>query len=145
MKKIKTKIKTKKNSTSNPSVVSDSGVPESRVTDAAEKLNVEIKPKTQRRRFTAEYKLRILEKYDNSPRGEKGALLRREGLYSSQIIAWRKAREESLKKGLDQKRGPKKKTNPLQPKLTALEKEVARLKDIVPRAQCEGKSFVKRI
>src|SRR3954453_15855951 len=47
----------------------------------------------RRRSFTAEYKLAIVAEYDRLPAGEKGALLRREGLYSSHIIKWRRARD----------------------------------------------------
>src|SRR5665213_2128903 len=51
----------------------------------------------QRRRFTPDYKLAILADYDRlSGAGEKGALLRREGLYSSHIVEWRRAREAGL-------------------------------------------------
>jgi transposase-like protein len=45
----------------------------------------------KRRAFTAEYKARAVTEYDAAPNGEKGALLRREGLYSSHIIEWRRA------------------------------------------------------
>jgi transposase len=47
----------------------------------------------RRRSFTAEYKLSMVAEYDRLPAGEKGALLRREGLYSSHIIEWRRARD----------------------------------------------------
>jgi transposase len=47
----------------------------------------------RRRSFTAEYKLAMVAEYDRLPTGEKGALLRREGLYSSHIIEWRRARD----------------------------------------------------
>lgn len=47
--------------------------------------------RSRRRTFTAEYKARMVEEYDAAPNGEKGALLRREGLYSSHIIEWRRA------------------------------------------------------
>lgn len=47
----------------------------------------------KRRSFTHAYKLRILEEYDTAPAGEKGALLRREGLYDSSIQLWRKQRD----------------------------------------------------
>ena len=46
-----------------------------------------------RRSFTVEYKLAMVAEYDRLPTGEKGALLRREGLYSSHIIEWRRARD----------------------------------------------------
>jgi transposase-like protein len=46
-----------------------------------------------RRRFTAEYKLALITEYENAPNGEKGAILRREGLYSSHVIEWTRARD----------------------------------------------------
>ena len=46
-----------------------------------------------RRAFTPEYKLAIVTEYENAPNGEKGAILRREGLYSSHIIEWTRARD----------------------------------------------------
>ena len=50
----------------------------------------EVISKPQRRRYTAEYKLRMLQEYDACEQpGEKGALLRREGIYSSNISTWR--------------------------------------------------------
>jgi transposase len=56
----------------------------------------------QRRRFTAAYKLAILERYDAcTGNGEKGALLRREGLYTSSVTEWRRARDAGALGGLD--------------------------------------------
>src|SRR5699024_3838379 len=55
----------------------------------------------KRRRFTAEYKLQILQGYDTAPKGEKGAILRREGLYDSSIQLWRKQRNNGALKNLD--------------------------------------------
>ena len=54
----------------------------------------------KRRTFTAEYKLRILAEYDAAEPGEKGALLRREGLYSSHLVEWRRARDAGALGGL---------------------------------------------
>src|SRR5579863_1095557 len=56
----------------------------------------------RRRSFTAEYKSAILDEYDALPLGspERGALLRREGLYTSHIAEWHKARESGARKGL---------------------------------------------
>ncbi|MGH9119605.1 MAG: transposase [Acidimicrobiales bacterium] len=56
----------------------------------------------RRRSFTAEYKAQILDEYDALPVGsdERGALLRREGLYTSHIAAWRKARDAGARAGL---------------------------------------------
>ena len=59
--------------------------------------------KPRRRTFTAEYKLRIVEEHDAcAGDGDKGALLRREGLYSSHIAEWRRARDAGGKSGLGQ-------------------------------------------
>ncbi len=69
----------------------------------------QIVPKAKRRQFSAKYKLRILTEADNcTERGEIGALLRREGLYSSYLADWRKQRESDALNGLrDRKRGRK--------------------------------------
>ncbi|QFZ18560.1 hypothetical protein [Saccharothrix syringae] len=48
-----------------------------------------------RRRSTAEYELALVAEYENAPNGEKGAILRREGLYSSHVIEWTRARDAS--------------------------------------------------
>jgi transposase-like protein len=65
-----------------------------------------VVPRAQRRRFTAAYKRQIVKEADAcSERGQIGALLRREGLYSSQLSAWRKQRDQS--EWGDQKRGRK--------------------------------------
>ena len=63
----------------------------------------------RRRRFSPEYKLAILAEYDRlTEPGDKGALLRREGLYSSHIVEWRRAREAGALAGLaGQGRAPK--------------------------------------
>ena len=50
--------------------------------------------------FTAEYKARILAEYDAAEHGERGAVLRREGLYSSHIVEWRRAAEAGARAGL---------------------------------------------
>lgn len=68
----------------------------------------------QRRRFTAEYKLRVLHDADRcSVPGEIGALLRREGLYSSLLSTWRKQRDEGALHALEKRRG-RKKSHPLE-------------------------------
>ena len=64
----------------------------------------EVVPKAKRRQFTAAYKLQILQEYDTCKSGEKGAFLRREGLYSSNITSWRQEQEAGLQ---SKKRGPK--------------------------------------
>jgi transposase-like protein len=68
----------------------------------------ELVERAKRRRFTAEYKLRILQHAEACRRpGEIGALLRREGLYTSHLTAWRKQRDAGALEALDRKRGRK--------------------------------------
>lgn len=67
----------------------------------------EVPERAHRRRFTAEFKLRILIEYDAASDGAKGVLLRREGLYRSHIVEWRKARETGALAGLNGTRGRK--------------------------------------
>jgi transposase-like protein len=65
----------------------------------------------RRRQFSAEYKLGILAEYESlTDSGAKGALLRREGLYSSHIVEWRKARDAGAMKELAPKSRPARKT-----------------------------------
>ena len=54
----------------------------------------------KRRTFTAQYKAEVLAEYEAADRGERGAILRREGLYSSHIIEWRKAADAGARSGL---------------------------------------------
>ena len=93
--------------------------------------------KPMRRRFTAEYKLRVLREAEAcSGRGEIGALLRREGLYSSNLTQWRKQRERGELEGLSRKRGPSPKPrSPLADRVRVLERETARLKARAERAE----------
>jgi transposase-like protein len=66
-----------------------------RMDDAGtERPDPEVPERARRRTFTAKYKLEIVAEYDAATAdGAKGALLRREGLYSSHIVEWRKARD----------------------------------------------------
>ena len=95
----------------------------------------EVTERAKRRRFTAEYKLRILRKADACKGdGDVGALLRREGLYSSQLAAWRRQRDEIAKAGLKaRKRGPKGKA--VDPQVKQLKRENARLKRRLERVE----------
>ena len=86
--------------------------------------------KAKRRRFTAEYKRKILREVDAcSEPGAIGALLRRHGLYSSHLVEWRKLRDRGELAGLEpKKRGPKaKEPNPLAAQLAEQERKIARL------------------
>ena len=77
-------------------------------TSAATAPDPEVPAKAQRRRFTAEYRLGILKQADACKRpGELGALLRREGLYSSHLANWRRQREQgALRDMRGRRRGP---------------------------------------
>jgi transposase-like protein len=79
----------------------------------------EVAPKATRRKFPAEYKARILAEYERLPDGEKGALLRREGLYSSLISEWRKQAAAGARQGLEKKPG--------RPGPTARDRKIAEL------------------
>ena len=98
---------------------------------------VEVMAKPTRRRYTAEYKLKVLREAEAlTGRGEIGALLRREGLYSSNLTQWRKQRERGELEGLSRKRGPLPKgKNSLADKVKVLERENARLKARAERAE----------
>jgi len=104
-------------------------------TDAHE---VEAMAKATRRRFTAEYKLKVLREAEACTQpGEIGALLRREGLYFSNLRTWRDQRRRVGELGLvPKKRGPAPKPkNPLAAKVVALEREVTRQKARADRAE----------
>ena len=95
--------------------------------DELNKINLpdpEVVPRAKRRRFSAEYKLRILEEAEVcSERGQIGSLLRREGLYSSHLTTWRHQREQGQLEALSPKnRGRKPSVD------EALAKELAELK-----------------
>lgn len=95
----------------------------------------EVVAQPKRRRFTAEYKLRILREVDRCKgTGEIGALLRREGLYSSHLVLWRRQREEAAQAQLKaRKRGPKSKAQ--DPRVKQLEREKARLERRLKHAE----------
>ena len=80
-------------------------------------------PRPSRRSFSAEYKLAIVAEYENAPNGEKGAVLRREGLYSSDVIEWTRARDAGALAGVTDSRRPVK-----QPKKSAEAAELERLR-----------------
>ena len=86
----------------------------------------EVPGRARRRSFTARYKLEILAAYDTAEPGEKGAILRREGLYSSHIVEWRRARDAGALAGLARPRG-RPAPDPRDAQIAALQKEKARL------------------
>ena len=89
----------------------------------------------RRRSFTAEYKARILDEYDALPVGtsERGALLRREGLYSSHLAEWRKARDGGARDGLAPK--PKARRSPEQVEVERLRRRNERLEAELARTK----------
>ncbi len=94
--------------------------------------------KKPRRRFSASYKLKILQQADDcAATGDIGTLLKKEGLYFSNLTLWRKQRDEGLLMGLTpKKRGRKAKNgNPLSAKLTKLKKEKAKLEKKLRQAE----------
>src|SRR6202048_5378362 len=100
-----------------------------RVDDAGtERREPEVPERAKRRTFTAKYKLEILAEYDAAPEGGKGALLRREGLYSSHIVAWRKARDAGALAGLAVPRG-RKRHDPQAEQIARLEQEQRQLEE----------------
>ena len=102
-------------------------------TDRNEKPDPEVNP--QRRRFSAEEKLRILAEADAcTERGEIGALIRREGIHSSYLSRWRRARDRGELNGLTAKRrGPK--TDPHAEADETLRRENERLRVRLQRAE----------
>jgi transposase len=99
---------------------------------------VEVVAKAERRRFTAEYKGKVLREADQCKQpGEIGALLRREGLYWSNLTNWRKQRERGELAGLSaNKRGPQRREkNPLAERVRELERDNARLQRRAERAE----------
>jgi transposase-like protein len=99
---------------------------------------VEVLAKPVRRRFTVEYKRRIVKEADScSGSGEVGALLRREGLYSSHLSAWRAARDRGeLAGSAPMKRGPAPKpVDPRDKRIVELERENRKLARRAERAE----------
>ena len=110
-----------------------------RASDGTKSLTeVEVLAKAERRRFTAEYKVKVLREADRCKQpGEIGALLRREGLYWSNLTTWRKQRESGELAGLSaRKRGPQRREkNPLAERVRELERDNMRLKQRAERAE----------
>jgi transposase len=97
----------------------------------------EVVAKPKRRTYTAEYKQRILEEAEltAATRGGLGALLRREGLYSSLLTYWRRERANGILEALTpQKRGPKSQRNPMEEEVQKLLRHNARLTEDLRKA-----------
>ena len=98
----------------------------------------EVAEKMPRRKFTAKYKLRILTEADTcTESGQLGAILRREGLYFTNLTTWRRQRTQGLLTAMGpKKRGRKiKEKNPLAERVSQLEKETRQLQHKLKRAE----------
>ena len=98
---------------------------------------IEVVAKATRRRFTVEYKRKIVREADacRTP-GAVGALLRREGLYSSHLTTWRAARERGELAGAAKKRGPARRVvDPRDKRISELERERTRWQQRAERAE----------
>lgn|SRR5487761_1073563 len=96
----------------------------------------EVVQLTQRRRFSAEYRLRILQEADAcTKRGELGALLRSEGLYSSHLVDWRRQRNEGALQAISSRRRGPKPPHPAEVENQRLRRENARLTDELTKAR----------
>ena len=96
----------------------------------------EIPEKASRRRFSAKYKLAILDEYDHlSEPGAKGALLRREGLYSSHLVEWRRARDAGALAELGRPRGRKPRRSPEGVELERMQRRAERAEAELAKAR----------
>jgi transposase-like protein len=114
------------------------GAPPAGVIAGEARPEIEVVAKAERRRFTAEYKRRIVREADRCTKpGEIGALLRREGLYASLLTTWRAARDRGELEGLSAKqRGPKVvPPDPRDKKLVEQEREITRWRKRAERAE----------
>ena len=106
-----------------------------RVPFAASSPDPEVPAKAQRRKFSAEDKKRILEDVERATgHGGIGAVLRREGIYSSTLYGWRKERDAAVHKAFSQKRGPQTRRNPLAGENEKLRRQNQRLQEELEKA-----------
>jgi len=108
----------------------DAGV----MADSKPEPDPEVPERARRRTFTAKYKLEVLAAYDAAEPGEKGAILRREGLYSSHIVEWRRARDAGALAALAQPRG-RKRPDSRDAQIAALRREKQRLEQELAKAR----------
>jgi len=99
-----------------------------------ERPDPEVPERARRRTFTAQYKQEVLAAYEAAPDGEKGAILRREGLYSSLITEWRRARDAGALAGLRQPVG-RPAADPRDAQIARLQKEKAKLEQELAKAR----------
>ena len=99
-----------------------------------ERPDPEVPEKARRRSFTAQYKLDVVAEYDAAAAGGKGAVLRREGLYSSHVTEWRRARDAGTLAGPARRRG-RPAADPRDAQIARLEKEKAKLEQELAKAR----------
>ena len=99
-----------------------------------ERPDPEVPERARRRSFTAQYKLEVLAAYDAAGPGEKGAILRREGLYSSHIVDWRRSRDAGALSGPARPRG-RPAADPRDAQIARLQKEKAKLEQELAKAR----------
>jgi transposase-like protein len=102
-----------------------------RVTGEQERPDPEVPQKARRRTFTAQYKQEVLAAYEAAASGEKGAILRREGLYSSLITEWRRARDA----GVPARAPGRPAADPRDAQIARLQKEKAKLEQELAKAR----------
>ena len=94
----------------------------------------EVPQRARRRSFTAACKLEVLAAYEAAEPGEKGAILRREGLYSSHIVEWLRARDAGALAALAQPRG-RKRPDPRDTQIAVVRREKQRLEQELAKAR----------
>ena len=99
-----------------------------------ERPDPEVPEKARRRSYTAQYKLDVVAEYDATAIGEEGAVLRREGLCSSHVIEWRRARDASALTGLARPRS-RPAADPRDAQIARLTREKARLEQELAKAR----------
>lgn len=97
-------------------------------------VSTEVAVKPTRRKFSAEYKLKILQETDQCNPGDVGAILRREGLFSSHLATWRREREIGQLQGLTPRRRGRK-PHPLEAEYALLKKKLARTEKKLEEAE----------
>src|SRR6202167_2223422 len=102
--------------------------------DGGGRPDPEVLERARRRTFTAAYKQEILAAYEAAPDGEKGAILRREGLYSSLITEWRRARDAGALAGPARPPG-RPAADPRDAQIARLQKEKAKLEQELAKAR----------
>jgi transposase-like protein len=104
------------------------------MTGEQERPDPEVPERARRRSFTVQYKLDVVAEYDAAATGEKGAVLRREGLYSSHVIEWRRARDAGALAGPVRPRG-RLAADPRDAQIARLTKDKAKLEQELAKAR----------